>query len=92
MQMTTRKTVSPPIPMTRRALFRGVARLLVLGAGSLGGSLLFKRGQITAAGETCASDGVCSGCQVYRDCGLPRALARRRALAQAADAGRVDDA
>ncbi len=62
---------------TRRGLLAGALRysvLAVLGAGGAAGAL--KRRVLLREGE-CLNGGVCPGCSLYEDCGLPRARAIR---------------
>jgi len=69
----------------RRQFFRSMLRnasLTLLGAA--GGVAVVKRGRLVREGK-CVSGGVCSGCDVFDDCGLPRALSARLASARSHD-------
>ena len=69
----------------RREFFRGVLRsagLLLLGAA--GGAAAAKRRRLVREGR-CANRGVCSGCDDFDGCGLPRALSTKRAAARTQD-------
>jgi hypothetical protein len=62
----------------RRSLFiRGLRQgaLALLAAG--GGAVWAKRRRLVREGK-CVSQGVCSGCSVLSQCGLPRALSMKQ--------------
>lgn len=63
--------------MTRREWLASIGRVLVAGAGVSGLAQLARRDP-----EVCISQGICRGCRVYGECGLPQALSMRQALAQ----------
>ncbi len=67
---------------TRREFIRSSARNLVGGGLVLAGIVLGRRA--VASGETCTNRGVCGACARFESCGLPRALAVRRAVNQGA--------
>jgi hypothetical protein len=52
--------------------------------GTAGGVAAMKRGRLMREGK-CVNRGVCSGCEVFEDCGLPRALSVRRAFVRIPD-------
>ncbi|MCF7972690.1 MAG: hypothetical protein K9N55_02630 [Phycisphaerae bacterium] len=63
---------------TRRSLFiRGLRQgtLVLLTAG--GGAVWAKRRRLVREGK-CVAQGVCSGCAVLSQCGLPRALSMKK--------------
>ena len=64
---------------TRRQVFLGALRnagLAVLGLG--GGAAVMKRRRLLRDGA-CLNRGICAGCDVFDQCGLPRALSVKRA-------------
>ncbi len=61
-----------------RQLLRN-ASLAVLGLA--GGTILVKRCRLLREGK-CLNLGLCRGCEVFDDCGLPRALSTRNVLAR----------
>jgi hypothetical protein len=69
----------------RRQFFRSMLRnasLTLLGAA--GGVAVVKRRRLVRDG-TCVSGGVCSGCDAFDECGLPRALSAKLASARSDD-------
>jgi hypothetical protein len=63
----------------RRRFLRGALRnvsLMLLGV--VGGVALAKRRRLVREGK-CVNQGVCSGCDVLDECGLPRALSTKLA-------------
>ncbi len=69
----------------RRQFFRSLLRnasLTLLGVA--GGVGVAKRRRLVREGK-CVSGGVCCGCEVFDDCGLPRALSARRVFARTRD-------
>jgi len=72
---------------TRRQFFSGVLRkasLTLLGAG--GGAAVVKRRRLLREGK-CLNQGICSGCEVFEECGLPRALSVKLAMKRSRDGG-----
>ncbi len=65
-----------------RAL-RGVS-LALLGIG--GAAVILKRRRLLREGK-CLNSGMCRECEVFVDCGLPRALSTRDVLARIRDDG-----
>jgi hypothetical protein len=61
----------------RREFLRSIARLAVLG-GAVAGVAALTRKQ----GETCVNQGICRGCPVFEDCGLPQALSAKAARSE----------
>ena len=73
---------------TRRSLITRLLRrasLVVLGLG--GGAAALKRRRLLREGQ-CLNLGICRGCDVFDDCGLPRALSTRGVLARIRDGQR----
>lgn len=69
----------------RRQFFRRMLRnasLTLLGVA--GGVAVTKRSRLVRAGK-CVNQGVCSGCDVFEECGLPRALSTKVAFARTRD-------
>jgi hypothetical protein len=65
---------------SRRQLLAGVARYATLGAlGAAGGVSIAKRRRLLREGK-CINRGICRGCEVFDDCGLPQALSAKDAL------------
>ena len=59
---------------SRRELFIGAFRCAALAVVTAAGGLaLAKRRRLRREGA-CVNDGMCQGCGVFADCGLPRAL------------------
>jgi hypothetical protein len=74
------------IPARRRFL-RGVFRnvsLTLLGVAA--GATVAKRRRLVREGK-CLNQGVCSGCEVFDECGLPRALSAKLAMTRSPDGG-----
>ncbi len=59
------------------------ASLAVLGLA--GGAAVMKRRRLLREGK-CLNQGICRACEVFDDCGLPRALSTRSVLARIRDA------
>jgi hypothetical protein len=65
---------------SRRQLFAGVLRYVTLGLlGVVGGSAFAKRRRLVREGK-CISRGICRGCEVFENCGLPQALSAKQVL------------
>jgi hypothetical protein len=62
---------------SRREFFRTAARggLLAL----LGAAVALAARRQALAGQHCINRGLCGGCPVYADCGLPQALSAKQA-------------
>jgi hypothetical protein len=65
---------------SRRQFLRDGLRLTVLGGLAAVGGRLAGRQAALPAGQVCVSAGICRGCAVFEDCGLPRALSAKEAL------------
>jgi len=63
----------------RRQFLRDGLRLAVLGAMAAIGGKLAGRATARPAGQVCVSAGICRGCAVFEDCGLPNALSAKQA-------------
>jgi len=67
---------------SRRQFFRRLLRNASLaGLGTATGVAVVKRRRLVREGK-CINGGVCSGCTVFEECGLPRALSAKQALAR----------
>jgi len=64
--------MSTPYNEKRREFLRSIARFAVLGGAVAGVAGLTRK-----HGETCVNQGICSGCPVFADCGLPAALSAK---------------
>ena len=63
------------IEHNRREFLRNAARVLLLALLGLGtGALVARR-----RGEDCVNVGICRGCPVFGECGLPQALSAKDA-------------
>lgn len=71
-----------PIPNSgsgrRRFLCDGLRLTLLAGLAAVGGKLITRNG-LRRDGQVCAGAGICSGCDVFDDCGLPQALSAKAA-------------
>ena len=64
--------------MNRRSLFiRGLRQTAVAALAVGGGAVWAKRRKLLREGK-CVAQGVCSGCSVLAECGLPRALSTKK--------------
>lgn len=63
---------------SRREFLRGGARYALLGALGAVSATLVKRSGGKLSGQTCINQGICSGCNVFTDCGLPQALSAKQ--------------
>jgi hypothetical protein len=81
-----RAEVVPRRP-TRRYFFRRMLRrasLVLLGGAS--GAVIVKRQRLLREGK-CLNQGICRACEVFDDCGLPRALSTKEVLARTSRGG-----
>ncbi len=83
----TDQPTSPSDPQTdarvsRREAFRRIGRIAAGGAIAAAAVILGRRSAHRPDGQTCINEGVCSGCSVFDDCGLPQALSARQAKAK----------
>ena len=66
--------------MGRREFLRSAGRkVILLGLGLLGGSLLAGKRIVFKTRQECINQGICSPCAAYKSCGLPQALSRKKA-------------
>ena len=59
----------------RREFFRAATRYSLLVVLAVGGAVLGRR----ATAQTCNRNGVCPGCGLFAECGLPTALSAKAA-------------
>ena len=64
---------------SRRQFLRDGLRLAMLGGLAAVGGTLAGRQAGQPAGQVCISAGICRGCAIFEDCGLPRALSAKEA-------------
>jgi hypothetical protein len=62
---------------SRREFFRATARYGLLALVSAAAGLAAR--PRTLSGQSCVNRGICSGCGVFTECGLPPALSAKRA-------------
>ena len=69
----------------RRQLLAGVCRYAALGLlGAVGGYSLVRRRRLLREGK-CVNNGICRGCRVFDNCGLPVARSARGVLESTTD-------
>jgi len=68
---------SPKPVESRREFFRAAARYGLLALVSAVAGLAARRR--TLSGQRCVNLGICRGCAIFADCGLPAALSARHA-------------
>jgi hypothetical protein len=68
---------SPQKAESRRDFFRAAVRYALLALVSAAAGLAAR--PRTPARQRCINLGICSGCAVFADCGLPQALSAKRA-------------
>jgi len=61
---------------SRRGFFRATARYGLLALVSVAATLAAR--PRTPGGQSCVNRGICSGCGIFADCGLPQALSAKR--------------
>lgn len=66
---------------SRRELFAGAMRYATLGLMVAASAALFAKRQRLVRKDQCTSSGICVGCKVLEQCGLPKALSAKRTLA-----------
>jgi hypothetical protein len=69
--------ISPLEVGNRREFFRAAARYSLLALVSAAAALAAR--PRTTAGQRCVNRGICSGCGIFAECGLPQALSAKRA-------------
>ncbi len=67
-----------PIAANRRNFLRDGLRVALLGGVAVVAGTLARRNS-QRPGQTCTGTGLCRGCAVVEDCGLPSALSFRQA-------------
>jgi len=67
---------SPKEAESRREFFRGAARYGLLTLVTAAASLAAR--PQTPAAQRCVNRGICSGCGIFANCGLPQALSAKR--------------
>jgi hypothetical protein len=70
----------PEKARSRRELCSGALRYATLGLLTAGGAALLAKRQRLLREGICINDGICNGCEVLAQCGLPRALSVKEAL------------
>jgi hypothetical protein len=71
----------------RRKLFIRGLRNATLGLLTAAGGFAFvKRRRLLREGK-CINQGICEGCEVFKECGLPRALSVKSVLARKSNDG-----
>jgi hypothetical protein len=71
---------SPNCGAGRRQFLRDGLRYTVLGVLAAVSGKLVARQAARPAGQVCISAGICRGCEVFEDCGLPQALSAKDVL------------
>ncbi len=66
----------------RREFLRDGLRLAILAGLAAVGGKLAGRTVARPGGQVCISAGICRGCAVFADCGLPNALSAKEAAGQ----------
>ena len=66
----------------RREFFRGAMRTILLSAIAVLSAVLARRAQ-SLAGQRCVNRGLCNGCAVFAECGLPQARSAQLAQREA---------
>lgn len=62
----------------RREFLRGSIRYTLLACvGAVSAVLVKRRGELPE-NQTCVNQGICRGCGVFEDCGLPQALSAKQ--------------
>ena len=61
---------------SRREFFRATVRYGLLAAVSVAAGLAAR--PRTPGGQRCVNRGICGGCDIFADCGLPQALSAKR--------------
>jgi len=74
--------------MNRRELCAGVLRYAVLGLLTAGGAGFFSKRRRLGREGKCINDGICAGCNILGQCGLPAAFSARTTLMGADNGGK----
>jgi hypothetical protein len=72
----------PNSSASRRQFLRDGLRLTILGGLAAIGGKLAGRAAARPAGQVCVNAGICRGCAVFEECGLPSALSAKEVLRQ----------
>jgi hypothetical protein len=75
------------VPARRQFIRRALRSASLAALGLAGGALVVKRRRLLREGK-CLNQGMCRDCEVFDDCGLPRALSARNVLARICDGER----
>ena len=73
------------VPARRLFITRALRNASLAVLGLAGGAVVMKRRRLLREGK-CLNQGICRACEVFADCGLPRALSTRSVLARIRDA------
>jgi hypothetical protein len=68
---------------SRREMFAGALRYTALGLMASASAMLFAKRQRLIRQGLCINSGICAGCEVLENCGLPLAVSARQDLAGA---------
>jgi hypothetical protein len=74
------KTERPNESANRREFLRSSARYALLAGLAAVSAVLVKRGGAGLSNQTCINKGICRGCGVFEECGLPQALSAKQVL------------
>jgi hypothetical protein len=74
------KSRSPNSSSGRRRFLRDGVRYIVLGGLAAVSGTLAARKAVRPIGQVCVNAGICRGCAVFEDCGLPQALSAKEVL------------
>jgi hypothetical protein len=66
----------------RREFFSGLLRKAALAALAFGGGAAAAKRAVLSKEQSCVNRGICSGCRVFDDCGLPQALSAKEAAGE----------
>jgi hypothetical protein len=73
------------VPARRLFIKRMLRNASLAALGLAGGAVAVKRRRLLREGK-CLNQGICRGCGVFDECGLPRALSTKTVLARIRDA------
>ena len=65
---------------SRREFLRGGVRYALLAGLAAVSAMVAGRRNQRLPGQTCVNQGICRGCGVFEECGLPQALSAKQAL------------
>ena len=75
------------VPARRLFITRVLRNASLAVLGLAGGAAIVKRRRLLREGK-CLNQGICRGCEVFDECGLPRALSTRNVSARSRDGER----